>query len=188
MKKEVKKIFGEIKKETFIGAAAVIVLGVLLLFGVETLLCEILGVIGLVIGIVYLLSYVVHYCTKKRIPAHLFFGMSFFTFGCIFYFQSGLITKLLSFLFAAVLILDGTTKLDDALALLPTKKNGMGLTILLFALAALALGFLILFDIISGPTTIGLILVLEGVLDIVTIILLSTKVKKSKKATAAETN
>ena len=182
MQKDVKKLFREIKKETFIGAAAVIILGILLLFGVESLLCKIIGVIGLVIGLVYLLAYFVNLASKKRVPSQLFFGMSLITMGCIFYFQSGIITQLLSLLFAAVLILDGTTKLDDAIVILPSRRKGLGLAILLFALAALVIGFLILFNTISGTRTIGWILVAEGVLDIITIILLSIKVKKAKKS------
>ena len=181
MKETIKKLFKEIKKESVIGAATVIILGILLLIGVESLICKVIGVMSLVLGAVFLLFYFVNIFRRIRIPSQLMLAVGTLTVGVIFYFQNSVIVNLLSLIFAVVLILDGAVKLDSAIDMLQRKTKGASIMVLLFALAALAVGFLILLGTISGMKTIGYILIADGIFDIVTIIVLSAKVRKTLK-------
>ena len=181
MKETIKKLFKEIKKESVIGAATVIILGILLLIGVESLICKVIGVMSLVLGAVFLLFYFVNIFRRTRIPSQLMLAVGTLTVGVIFYFQNSVIVNLLSLIFAVVLILDGAVKLDSAIDMLQRKTKGVSLMVLLFALAALAVGFMILLGTISGMKTIGYILIADGIFDIVTIIVLSAKVRKTLK-------
>lgn len=181
MKENIKKLFKEIKKETFIGAATVIILGILLLLGVESLVCKVIGVIALVLGAVFLLVYIVNLLRHTRVSSQLLYAIGMLTVGVIFYFQNSVVVSLLSLFFAVILILDGAVKLDTAIGLLSGRRKGVAIAVLIFALTALVVGFLILLNKISGIKTIGYILIADGVLDIITIIMLSIKMRKALK-------
>ena len=155
------------------------VLGVLLLLGVENLICKIIGVISLVIGGLFLLIYCLNVVRHNRISSQLLYAIGTLTVGVIFYFQNQVIVSLLSLIFAVVLILDGAVKLDSAIHLFERKNKLVSLFVLLFALVALAVGFLILMSKISGMKTIGYILIADGILDIITILMVSAKVRKA---------
>ena len=179
MKEKLKKLFREIKAETFIGAATVIILGILLLLGVETLICQIVGVVSLVIGAFFLLMYFINIFRHTRISSQLLYAIGTLTVGFIFYFQNQVIVNLLSLVFAVVLILDGAVKLDSAIHLFERKNKLVAFFILAFSIAALAVGFLILMGKISAMNIIGYILIWDGILDIITILMISAKVRKT---------
>ena len=179
MKEKLKKLFKEIKAETFIGAATVIILGILLLLGVESLICKIIGVIAMVVGAIFLLVYFVNLARRLRVSTQLLTAIGMLTVGVIFYFQNNVIVSLLSLVFAVVLILDGAVKLDSAIGLLQGKHKLVSIFVLVFAITALVVGFLILLSKISGMKTIGYILICDGILDIITIIFISAKVRKA---------
>lgn len=181
MKEKFKKLLSEIKTETFIGAATVIVLGILLLLGVESLLCKVVGVIALVIGAMIAVVYFINLSRRHRISSQLLYAIGALTLGVIFYFQSQVIVSILSLVFAVVLILDGAVKLDSAFHLFEKKHSLVAFFVLAFSLVALALGFLILLGKISGMKVIGYILICDGILDIITILLISAKFRHSIK-------
>ena len=168
MRSLVKKQLNEVQKNNLLSAFAVIVLGVLLLLGVQDVVCKIMGIIALVLGAFSVIMYVVDLAHNTRVPSQLVAGVAFIALGLILFLKSVLIMGIIDLFFAIILIMDGTVKLDTAVSLFSRKQKKLGFLVLAFSLAALVFGFLILLGILKNA--IGYILVADGVLDVITIL------------------
>lgn len=162
----------ELRKQTLFGAIAMLVMGILLLLGTLSIICKALGIVMLAVGVVYIMLYFINLFHKARVSSQIVLGISLLLLGLIFYYKSGVLTSLLNLFFAVALALDGAVKLDKAVSLFRGRCSSAWL-VLLFALAALTVSVLIVFSVLSGTTVIGIILLIAGVLDLLTLLFMA---------------
>lgn len=170
----------EVKKQTTFAAIAMLVMGILLLLGSLSLICKALGLVMLAVGLVYTVLYFINLTQGARVSSQILFGIALLMLGAIFYFKGGILDSLLGLFFAFALAVDGASKLDRSVALFRSRNNA-GWLVLLFALAAIAVALLIVFSVLSGTRIIGICLIVEGIIDLVTLALFAPKRPRSKK-------
>lgn len=172
-----KTLFREIGKETAVGAIFMILLGLLMLFGGVNLLFMVIGILLLALGAVYVISYFVNYIRRVKSSSSLVYGTLLLSLGLVFYFRGGNFVHLITLIFAIALIVDGAAKFDTSLSMI-RQSNNFGIFVLLFALAAIVVGILMIFDVIAGDKVIGTIILFDGIIDLLTLMILSIRVRK----------
>ncbi len=184
-----KSWYEKLKGSYIIVAVAYVVFGMSLLVKPDTsvnAICYALGAICLIYAIATLIKYFISDKRKLFIEPDFVLPIIMIIVGLIIIFRHDFILSVIHVVAGIVFIVSGIVKLQDCFNI---RRNAFAKwwIVLIFAVIAIALGVVMLFDLFGGDTLlirmIGLFFTIDGVLSIASVIMLkiSGGEKKSEK-------
>lgn len=187
--KTLKAFFNRVKLEYVTIGLALLVVGILfLIFPANSMkiVCYVTGAVFLLAGTVKFISFFV----KGMYGAgSLAFAALMFCLGLMFIIRQGTMQDFIALAFGLVLIADGFEKLQEAIGFIRLKRS-IWVLLLLEAALFTALGIVVLVQPFEAGKTLGYFLgaslIAEGIVDILTAVLLGRAGKAVKAAVEAE--
>lgn len=181
-----KNFIKKVKLQSLFMAIALIVIGILFIVAPANsvrIICYVAGAVMLVWGAAKIVYFFV---AGIREPGSfsLAGGVALIAFGVLLFVKPDLIAGIFTVLFGILLIVDSVVRLQEAVDLAKLKVKGWWLAAIVAA-ATLVLGCIIAFDPFSSAQALmifaGVSLIIDGVIDILSVIYYSAKVEKLKK-------
>lgn len=183
-----KNIMNKIFKSSILGALALVVLGILLIFESEATIVTISYVIGgilVAIGVLALLKFYKEVKENDDTGMDLVYGIVSIVLGIIVISNPKAIASIIPIVMGLIIILNSGTKLQYSIEL---KKNGNNLwkSTMILSLISTLCGVLLVFNPFKSAAfltrLIGLLILLYAILDIISTITIKNTMKKIKTA------
>ena len=183
-----KNLINKIFKSSILGAVALVVLGMLLIFESEATIVTISYVIGGIlvsIGVLALLKFYKEVKENDDIGMDLVYGIVSIVLGIIVISNPKAVASIIPIVMGLIIILNSGTKLQYSIELKKNNNNLWKSTMVLSLISTLC-GVLLIFNPFKGAAfltkLIGFLILLYAVLDIVSTITIKSTVKKIKTA------
>lgn len=183
-----KNIINKIFKSSILGAIALVVLGVLLIFESEATIVTISYVIGgvlVAIGVLALLKFYKEVKDNQDTGMDLVYGIISVVLGIIVISNPKAVASIIPIVMGLIIIINSGTKLQYSIELKKNNNNLWKSTMVLSLISTLC-GVLLIFNPFKGATfltrLIGFLILLYAVLDIISTITIKSTVKKIKSA------
>lgn len=183
-----KNIINKIFKSSILGALALVVLGVLLIFESEATIVTISYVIGgvlVAIGVLALLKFYKEVKENDDTGMDLVYGIVSIVLGIVVISNPKAIASIIPIIMGLIIILNSGTKLQYSIELKRNNNNLWKSTMILSLISTLC-GVLLIFNPFKGAAfitrLIGFLILLYAVLDIISTITIKSTVKKIKTA------
>ncbi len=178
----------KIKIQGFAVSIALIVIGLLfIIFPADSMriICYVAGAVLLVLGVYKIIVYFASGMRETSLAA----GVALIAVGILLFVKPDIIAEFLTVLFGIVLIVDGVLKVQQAVTLARMKVRSCW-WVLTVAVITLVLGLVIAFDPFSSSKAlmvfIGISLIADGIIDIITVFYCSAKTKGLQKKNDSE--
>ena len=190
-KNPIGRLLKEFKKDSIFTAIAIIVLGIILTFFPEkatNIICYVIGALLLAGGVIKL----VEYFRAKAVEAFGSFGLVGGTLlaviGLVFIVNPGVLAKIVTTVIAVILIADGVLKIQYAINL-SRVDAGRWWVVLTVGIVMTLIGILAIFNpfetVAAFMMVVGIVLIISGVFDLITIFYVSKSVKAFDEAISA---
>lgn len=183
-----KNLINKIFKSSILGAVALVVLGMLLIFESEATIVTISYVIGGIlvsIGVLALLKFYKEVKENDDIGMDLVYGIVSIVLGIIVISNPKAVASIIPIVMGLIIILNSGTKLQYSIELKKNNNNLWKSTMVLSLISTLC-GVLLIFNPFKGAAfltkLIGFLILLYALLDIVSTITIKSTVKKIKTA------
>ncbi len=183
-----KNLINKIFKSSILGAVALVVLGMLLIFESEATIVTISYVIGGIlvsIGVLALLKFYKEVKENDDIGMDLVYGIVSIVLGIIVISNPKAVASIIPIVMGLIIILNSGTKLQYSIELKKNNNNLWKSTMVLSLISTLC-GVLLIFNPFKGAAfltkLIGFLILLYAVLDIISTITIKSTVKKIKTA------
>ncbi|MBQ7790577.1 MAG: DUF308 domain-containing protein [Bacilli bacterium] len=183
-----KNIINKIFKSSILGAIALVVLGVLLIFESEATIVTISYVIGgvlVAIGVLALLKFYKEVKDNQDTGMDLVYGIISVVLGIIVISNPKAVASIIPIVMGLIIIINSGTKLQYSIELKKNNNNLWKSTMVLSLISTLC-GVLLIFNPFKGAAfltrLIGFLILLYAVLDIISTITIKSTVKKIKSA------
>lgn len=183
-----KNIINKIFKSSILGAIALVVLGVLLIFESEATIVTISYVIGgvlVAIGVLALLKFYKEVKNNQDTGMDLVYGIISVVLGIIVISNPKAVASIIPIVMGLIIIINSGTKLQYSIELKKNNNNLWKSTMVLSLISTLC-GVLLIFNPFKGAAfltrLIGFLILLYAVLDIISTITIKSTVKKIKSA------
>ncbi len=186
----------EIKWNAIFSSLAMLVAGILLIVLPDIsskIICTVIGIIALVIGLSYIISYFMLETRLMLYRNDLVTGILIAMLGLLALFKQDFIANLIPLILGLVIVISGLAKLQNAAVAKKIGYEGAGAYMIL-SIISIVVGLLIMFF-LSGTvamrtlfTIIGIGLLYSGASDLYVTVFLSGKYHKFKKAFEEKNN
>lgn len=183
-----KNIINKIFKSSILGAIALLVLGILLIFESEATIVTISYVIGgvlVAIGVLALLKFYKEVKDNQDTGMDLVYGIISVVLGIIVISNPKAVASIIPIVMGLIIIINSGTKLQYSIELKKNNNNLWKSTMILSLISTLC-GVLLIFNPFKGAAfltrLIGFLILLYAVLDIISTITIKSTVKKIKLA------
>ena len=183
-----KNIINKIFKSSILGAIALLVLGILLIFESEATIVTISYVIGgvlVAIGVLALLKFYKEVKDNQDTGMDLVYGIISVVLGIIVISNPKAVASIIPIVMGLIIIINSGTKLQYSIELKKNNNNLWKSTMVLSLISTLC-GVLLIFNPFKGAAfltrLIGFLILLYAVLDIISTITIKSTVKKIKLA------
>lgn len=183
-----KNIINKIFKSSILGAIALLVLGILLIFESEATIVTISYVIGgvlVAIGVLALLKFYREVKDNQDTGMDLVYGIISVVLGIIVISNPKAVASIIPIVMGLIIIINSGTKLQYSIELKKNNNNLWKSTMVLSLISTLC-GVLLIFNPFKGAAfltrLIGFLILLYAVLDIISTITIKSTVKKIKLA------